>query len=277
MLPLLENIINTAIFSMRQPVAGAGAATPIPPGDGQVEIAVEVQAQLERLLNSPHFFKARRAGPLLRYMVSALYRPSAEKIGEFEIGIELFRRDPRTYSPADDPVVRVQVGRLRRRLEAYYESDGKNDPVRITIPAGAYVAHIERFSVDIENKRLAFVPNACTSDRGGCDFIHGLNDEIIHRLHLELGADFVMLPASSPGLEPGGRARTAGVTHVLESSVRVDRTSARANLRLFDIAMATIVWSDQFDLDGDLSIARQEVVAESCCRAVRDCLRPAAA
>ena len=43
------------------------------------------------------------------------------------------------FDPQDDPIVRIEVGRLRRDLDHYYLTDGRDDPIRITIPKGHYV------------------------------------------------------------------------------------------------------------------------------------------
>jgi adenylate cyclase len=40
-------------------------------------------------------------------------------------------------------IVRVEAGRLRRRLNDYYRGEGKNDPVQIRIPKGRYTATFE--------------------------------------------------------------------------------------------------------------------------------------
>ena len=43
-----------------------------------------------------------------------------------------------TFDPQNDPVVRMEAGKLRRRLERYYLGAGRGDPVRIEIPKGGY-------------------------------------------------------------------------------------------------------------------------------------------
>ena len=39
----------------------------------------------------------------------------------------------------EDPVVRIEAGRLRRVIERYYLVAGQRDPIRIDIPKGGYV------------------------------------------------------------------------------------------------------------------------------------------
>src|SRR5450759_2399874 len=43
------------------------------------------------------------------------------------------------YDPRVDSTVRIEAGKLRSRLEEYYRSDGKDDPIVIDLPKGSYV------------------------------------------------------------------------------------------------------------------------------------------
>jgi hypothetical protein len=54
------------------------------------------------------------------------------------IGTEVLRRQP-DYDPGEDPIVRVRVAEVRKRLAQYYQSAADN-PVRIDIPSGSYKA-----------------------------------------------------------------------------------------------------------------------------------------
>lgn len=62
----------------------------------------------------------------------------AERIKAYSIATEVFGRDA-SFDPQSDPIVRVEAGHLRRALEQYYVGAGRQDPVEITIPKGAYV------------------------------------------------------------------------------------------------------------------------------------------
>ena len=55
------------------------------------------------------------------------------------IGLDVFGRKADSYDPAFDPIVRVQMGRLRSKLRAYYNGSGLPDLVRIDVPVGTYV------------------------------------------------------------------------------------------------------------------------------------------
>ena len=95
------------------------------------------------MLNSAEFEHSDRSRPLLRFLVESAVEGRESELKESVIGVEVFDRDV-SYSPRADPVVRVTVGRLRSKLERYYQREGARDSLRITIPKGAYVPVFER-------------------------------------------------------------------------------------------------------------------------------------
>lgn len=99
----------------------------------------DIRAQLDRMVASPEFPNAGHAHAFLRYVVEETLAGRAERIKGYSIAIEVFNRDEGFNQ--DDPVVRIEAGRLRRTLERYYLIAGKDDPVRIDIPKGKYVPY----------------------------------------------------------------------------------------------------------------------------------------
>ncbi|MGO6737862.1 adenylate cyclase [Rhizobium ruizarguesonis] len=104
---------------------------------GLVPQADDIREQLERVVSSPEFPGVGRAATFLRYVVSETLEGRGNRIKAYSIAIEVFGRDPGFTQ--DDPVVRIEAGRLRRSLERYYLVAGQEDPVRIDIPKGGYV------------------------------------------------------------------------------------------------------------------------------------------
>jgi hypothetical protein len=93
--------------------------------------------ELGRILASPFFKSAARSTQFLTYVVHRQLEGHAELLKERTIGTEVFRR-PSDYATGDDPVVRVQAGEVRRRLDQYYQSASEDCYVRIELPVGSY-------------------------------------------------------------------------------------------------------------------------------------------
>jgi TolB-like protein len=98
----------------------------------------DVREQLERILGSEAFAGAGRHSRVLRYLIERTLAGDGDQLKEYVLGTEVFDR-PDSYDPRIDSIVRVEVRRLRTRLEDYYRGPGARDAVIITIPRGAYV------------------------------------------------------------------------------------------------------------------------------------------
>lgn len=108
--------------------------TPIPDQD--------IRAELDRILATKGFSGAGRISKLLRFVVDKTLAGQTDQLKEYSVGIEVFDRDEK-YDPRLDSIVRVEAGRLRTRLDEYYNGEGAKSTVRITLPRGGYVARFE--------------------------------------------------------------------------------------------------------------------------------------
>ena len=104
-----------------------------------------VRRQLEKILDNPIFSQAGRLRRFLEYVVDRTLRGEAHELKEYTIGLAVFDR-PEQFDPRLDPIVRVEAGRLRQKLNRYNESEIQEHAIRIQLPKGAYVPVIELLS-----------------------------------------------------------------------------------------------------------------------------------
>ena len=91
-----------------------------------------------RVLASSAFGKSKRLWRFFSYVVEKTLAGESDDIKEYSIALAVFDRDP-SFNPATDTIVRVEAGRLRNKLAAYYHGSGSHDPVVIDLPCGGYV------------------------------------------------------------------------------------------------------------------------------------------
>jgi tetratricopeptide (TPR) repeat protein len=115
--------------------------------------AASVQEELQRILASPTFLNARRPSQFLRFIVEGTLA-GEDRIKEYLIGVEVFDR-PQDYDPKDDPVVRIEAGRLRKKLAEYYAGPGANDSIIIELPKGGYVPVFYERPATIEHEKTS--------------------------------------------------------------------------------------------------------------------------
>jgi len=108
---------------------GTGSAPPT---------AEEVRQLLERILCSRQFSNAPKKQKFLQLICEAYLDGRVSELSEYSIGYEVFDRNE-TYDPALDSIVRVGAHEVRKKLERYYKSEGKNDEILLEIPAGSYI------------------------------------------------------------------------------------------------------------------------------------------
>jgi hypothetical protein len=97
----------------------------------------KVRAQLERLLDSHQFRNSRRYPALLRFIVEETLEGRGDLLKERLIGIHVFQRPP-DYDTAADPIVRVNIAEVRKRIAQYYHAEEHDAEIRIELTAGRY-------------------------------------------------------------------------------------------------------------------------------------------
>jgi len=103
----------------------------------------DIRRELMVMLASEDFPATQRNRRALEYVVECALDGRHEEINARHIGTRIYGRDS-DFDPIKDPIVRIEMARLRRDLETYYLKSGRHSPLRITIPKGAYFPHISR-------------------------------------------------------------------------------------------------------------------------------------
>jgi TolB-like protein len=109
--------------------------------------AEDIRAALSAIQASSAFSASRQLSLFLAYVVEKTLAGEADRIKAYSIATEALGR-PETFDPSADPIVRVEAGRLRKALEAYYQGEGAQASLRITIPRGSYVPRFERLAME---------------------------------------------------------------------------------------------------------------------------------
>jgi hypothetical protein len=98
----------------------------------------KVRQQMNRLLETSHFKNSRRYPLLFRFIVEEALEGRGDLLKERLIGVRLFDRSP-DYDTAEDPVVRVTIAEIRKRIAQYYYEEAHESEMRIELMPGRYV------------------------------------------------------------------------------------------------------------------------------------------
>ena len=100
----------------------------------------ELEAVAAALGNSSRLLR------LITYIGKKYFKGETDKLHEYDIATEVFGRSKDTFNGGEDAIVRVEAHRLRKRLKEYYEGEGKDHPIHLSIPPGTYVPVFTRQS-----------------------------------------------------------------------------------------------------------------------------------
>lgn len=96
-----------------------------------------MEAELERILHSRCFRSRKSLKRLLSYVVKQATLDKAPELSQYQIAVAALGKCT-DFDATTDPLVRIQIGRLRKQLDDYYATEGRYNPVRITLPKGSY-------------------------------------------------------------------------------------------------------------------------------------------
>lgn len=118
------------------------SSTPVPSPTDDVLVRDDRWGLTLRVVASHHFGKAVQLRELLLYLAKRAIACPNEDVSEQEIGWRVLGRRP-DYDPQADNIVRVQIRRLRQKLDEYFLTDGRNESLVISIPKGSHVLRFE--------------------------------------------------------------------------------------------------------------------------------------
>ncbi len=104
------------------------------------EVSIDdARAELERLFSDGRFRVTERQKDMLRYLAERRFKGCDEGVKAYSIALDVLGR-PSGFDASTDPIVRIEISRLRSALDAYYQAFGSTGGATIHIPKGMYIA-----------------------------------------------------------------------------------------------------------------------------------------
>jgi TolB-like protein/tetratricopeptide (TPR) repeat protein len=239
-----------------------------------------IREQLERIVAHDLFARSERMGRFLRFAVEHTLDGKSDELKEYLLGIEVFDRKT-SFDPRIDPIVRVEARRLRSKLKAYYDGDGRADAVVIEFVTGTYAP---RFHFNSESAparaadpgvvTIAVLPFTNLSPAPENEyFSDGLTEELIHALTkvptLRVVAWNTAALMRDRQNDIPAIGRQLNVATVLTGSVRTAGSGLRVRAQLIESATGVYLWSETFDSQMQDIFAIQEEIARAIVRTLR--------
>ena len=229
----------------------------------------EVEAASKTLLKSKTFAKSPRLRHLLAHIVTQWLNGNSNRLDGYNIAIDVFQRDT-FFDSGLDPIVRVEIARLRRQLAKYYETEAQGNVVRIEIPKGRYVPLVTRQAnvsgepsiQDVGTLSVLVLPFTVHEDH----WLVPLYDQLLCQLTQEPGLRVISrsLAVHLSGVWGDSLAPRHAVPHFLiEGCASCDGEQYHIILHLSDNLRGYNAWSGRY-------AARASSIAETIRIAARD-------
>ncbi len=251
----------------------------------KAEVA-SIREYVERVLTSQTMIQADRLRRFLEYVVNHALSGRTGNLNQFSIAIDVFDRDE-SFDPTIDAIVRVEAGRLRSKLMEYYDEEGRNDSVKISLPKRGYAVKFQfrdkhsitpaedfderstfsktRKPVNVTNPTVAVLPfDNMSTDPEQEYFSDGITEDLITDLSRIPGllviarqSTFVYKGAATNAQEVSTKL---GADFIVEGSVRKIGSRIRINTQLIHGETGKHIWAERFDREVDDIFALQDSV-----------------
>jgi serine/threonine-protein kinase len=231
-----------------------------------------IDSMVRKIISSRAMARSERLARFLEFTVKETMAGNAGQIKEFVLGVEVFGRTP-DYDPRLDPIVRVEARRLRMKLRKYYDTEGRDDRIRIEYPKGSYVPAISPFRPEDRTaahsgeprRAIVVLPFAGMgeSEPVAAAVGQGLISALIQMEDLRVVAWNMSLrlqPTPRDYARLGDQLQVEGVVEGRVAPVRDDRIRVAA--QLVDVRDGAYLWAESFERPrGEISFIRDSIAA----------------
>ena len=217
-----------------------------------------MEDELARVVGSADFEASERNRNFLRYVVDETLAGRSSRIKAYSIATSVFGRDER-FDPQHDAIVRIEANRLRRALEHYYLTSGRDDPLRIEIPRGSYVpAFLPPAAPPLPARRKDGQPPSVLvaafdeegDGSGYPNFTRGFTRSLIVALTRftdlrVFGAETALEQPAD--VDPQGLRRDIAIEYLLTGGCVLGADRFSVNALLLDARSGRAVWADRFE------------------------------
>jgi adenylate cyclase len=235
-----------------------------------------IHTGLDRVLSSATFIRSKRLGRFLRFTVEQCLEGHQNSLKEYLVGVEVFNK-LETFDPRIDSIVRVEARRLRSKLERYYQTEGREDPVVILFRKGSYVPVImtrEQYqahgypdgSGTTRSAKRSIAVSRFTNlgvEPGYSFFCSGITEDIVSALTKLPNFRIVARHSGLQGLEE------VKSDFLLEGSVRKQGDRLRIAAQLIDTTSSEYVWSETYERDLSDAFVVQDEISRSIVSSLR--------
>jgi len=243
----------------------------------------EIVEQHQRIMvsNESHATESQRK--LFDFVLQQVAAGESDQIKGYTIATQIFGRN-QDFDQNTDPIVSIHANKLRRALERYYLTEGRNDLLRIDIPKGTYVPVFLKHgrSNALTTKESGVKPEASNQDPWPTvlvkPFTNLADDSEIDYFRFGLSVELSIALSRYQDIRvvmyesEGETKKVSGfpARFVVEGSVRREKSKITVNIHLIDTLSNMQIFGDTHNttLEPSQIIASQEELTEKIALAI---------
>jgi len=235
-----------------------------------------IEKQLEKVLQSQFFKSAQQMTNFLRFIVSTTIEGKTGSLKQFTIAVEALNF-PEDFDPDSNPAVRILGGRVRDRLNQYYESHGKQDPLVINIPKGSYIPQFEQNNgqISVPKSKISCGPKlalVCFTDNTQKDqtnrFLFNITDTLAKEMCRFMFSRLIVYNPYADKTQSSKVEQELKLEHSADYALtlflqQLNDDKLQLIYRLLDVNSHEVLWSESYEITADVPIKEQDnILAE---------------
>ncbi|NPD48134.1 hypothetical protein [Lentimicrobium sp. S6] len=216
-----------------------------------------ISQNLEKILNSASFQNSKRNRLLLGFLVEETLTGRANRIKEYTIGVSVF--EDVNFELGKSSVVRNQMVRLRKALNDYYLTEGKDDEIKIVVEKGQYVPRFLDKAKELNEPGLqmklipllAVLPfRSYFPEQNRQEMTEYLTDELILKFtafsDLRVIANYSILTYFKQGGKMTELSSAFGLDYLIEGKVQITNNILKINVQLINAENGVCSWAKKY-------------------------------
>jgi len=249
-----------------------------------VEDSLLIRDQLKRVLASVYFKNAEQQKKFLHYIVEKTLTGESKQLKQYTIAIEGFGM-AESFDADTNPLVRINAGRTRKKLEAYYAKKEISDLLLITLPKGSYTPLFTKNLIpqkELISENYSLAPKLavmCYTDKTQNKTSNRLVFHVTDTLAKELSR--FVLTRIVLSIPHGDKSDSAYAASEIKERFQADYMLALyiqqlpqkqylLLCRILDVETKEVIWSDTYDIDINEPFHKQTKIIGSITAAASD-------
>ena len=240
--------------------------------------------QLQKILASNYFKNAVQQKKFLQFIIDKSLTGKSKQLKQYSIAVEGLGY-AENFDSDTNPAIRINAGRIRKKLEDYYQKEGLTDLLHISLPKGHYTPSFSKNLIpqkELVSESYSLAPKLavmCYSDKTQNDESNRLVFHVTDTLAKELSR--FILARIVISIPHGDKNDTLFAASEIKERFQADymlvfciqqlpKDEHLLLCRIIEVESKEVIWSETYDIDSEVPFHKQQNIIGSITAAASD-------